>query len=186
MFIVRTDAEAATPIPWPPDRKNWLLAKDPDAGKDWMQKEKGTTEDELVGLHHWLNGNEFEQAPGVGGGQGSLACCSPWGCKESDMTEWLNLTELGVNHSSSAACISNMNLRVLQIVWGRSKLRDWAMQLNFFRFTCMMLYTDIINSLQSLTKWSPFKWLKLLEGKRETNERQFLKYQDFQEKIQAV
>ena len=141
MFIVRTDAEAETPTLWPPDRKNWLLAKDPDAGKDWMQKEKGTTEDELVGLHHWLNGNECEQAPGVGDGQGSLACCSPWGCKESDMTEWLNLTELGVNHSSSAACISNMNLRVLQIVWGRSKLRDWAMQLNFFRFTCMMLYT---------------------------------------------
>ena len=144
-FILRTDAEAETPILWPPDRKNWLLAKDPDAGKDWMQKEKGTTEDELVGWHHWLNGHEFEQTLGDTEGQGSLVCCSPWGCKESDMTEWLNLTELGVNHSSSAACILNMNLIVLQIVWGRSKLRDWVMQLIFFRlsgdFTCMMLYT---------------------------------------------
>ena len=75
--IGRIDAEA--PIPWPPDAKNWLIGKDPDAGKDWRQKEKGMTENEMVGWHHWLNGHEFEQAPGVGDGQGSLACCSPWG-----------------------------------------------------------------------------------------------------------
>ena len=80
----RIDAEA--PILWPPDAKSWLLGKDPDAGKDWGQEEKGTTEDEIVGWHHWLNGHKFEQAPGVGEGQGSLACCSPSGCQESDMT----------------------------------------------------------------------------------------------------
>ena len=75
---------------WPPDAKNRLTRKDPDAGKDWRQEEKGTTEDEMVGWHHWLNAHEFEQALGVGDGQGSLACCSPWGYKESDMTKWLN------------------------------------------------------------------------------------------------
>ena len=94
IFIGRTDVEAETPILWPPDAKNWLIKKDPDAGKDWRQEEKGTTEDEMVGWHHWLNGHEFEQVPGAGNGQGNLACCSPWGHKESDMTEGLNSTEL--------------------------------------------------------------------------------------------
>ena len=90
--IGRTDAEA--PILWPPDLKNWLIWKDPDAGKDWGQEEKGTTEDEMVGWHHRLDEHEFEQALGVGDGQGSLACCSPWGRRESNMTEPLNWTEL--------------------------------------------------------------------------------------------
>ena len=88
-----TDAEAEVPILWPPDVKNQLIGKDSVAGKDWGQEEKGTTEDEMVGWHHQLNGHEFEQAPGVGYGQGILACCSPWGHKELDMTEWLNWTE---------------------------------------------------------------------------------------------
>ena len=79
-----------TPILWPPDVKNRLTGKDPNAGKDWRRDQKGTTEDEMVGWHHQLNGHEFEQAPGVGHGQGGLACCSPWGCKELDTTEWLN------------------------------------------------------------------------------------------------
>ena len=92
IFTGRTDAEAETPILWPPDAKNWLLGKDPDAGKDWRQEEKGMTEDEMVGWHHQLDGHEFEQALGVGNGQGGLACCSPWGRKESDRTEWLNWT----------------------------------------------------------------------------------------------
>ena len=78
------------PILWPPDAKNWLIGKDPDAGKDWRQEEKGTTEDEIVWGHHWLNGHEFAQLPGVSDGQGGLACCSPWRCKESDMTKQLN------------------------------------------------------------------------------------------------
>ena len=90
MFIGRTDAEAETPILWPPDAKKWLIGKDPDAGRDWGQEEKGTTENEMVGWHHRHDGHEFEQALGVGDGQGSLACYSPCGHKESDMTEWLN------------------------------------------------------------------------------------------------
>ena len=94
IFIGRTDAEAEAPIPWPPDAKSWLIGKDSDAEKNWRQEEKGVTEDEMVGWHHWLNGHEFQQAPGDGEGQGSLACCSPWGHKESDMTEWLNWTPL--------------------------------------------------------------------------------------------
>ena len=96
ILIGRTDAEAETPILWPPEAKNWLIRKDPDAGKDWRWEDKGTTEDELVGWHHWLNGHEFGQAPGVGDGQGSLECCSPWGHKESHTTEWLNWTELRI------------------------------------------------------------------------------------------
>ena len=94
IFIGKTDAEAAAPILWPPDEKNWFTGKDPDAGKDWRKEEKGMTEDEMVGWHHWLDGHEFEQPPGVGDGQGKLACCSAWGCNESDTTEWLNWTEL--------------------------------------------------------------------------------------------
>ena len=89
IFIGRTDAEAETPILWPPDVKNQLIGKDPDAGKDWRWEEKGTTEDEMVGRHHWRDGHEFESALGVVDGQGSLACCRPWGWGESDMTEWL-------------------------------------------------------------------------------------------------
>ena len=96
IFIGRTDAEAETPILWLPDEKSWVTGKDPDAGKDWRQEEKGTTEDEMVGWHHWLNGHEFEWALVVGDGQGSLSCCSPWGCKELNMTEWLNWAELKV------------------------------------------------------------------------------------------
>ena len=92
IFIERTDAEAETLVLWPPDAKNWLIWKDPDAGKDWRW-EKGMTEDEMVGWHLRLNGHEFEQAPGVGDRQGSLACCSLWGRKKSDTTEQLNGTQ---------------------------------------------------------------------------------------------
>ena len=88
VFCIYYWAEA--PILWPPDAKSWLTRKDPDARKDWRQEEKGMTVDEMVGWHHWLEGHEFEQAPGVGDGQGSLVCCSPWGHKESDTTKWLN------------------------------------------------------------------------------------------------
>ena len=92
IFIGRTDAEAEAPIICLPDVKNWLIGKDPDGGKGWREEEKGMTEDEMVGWHYWLDGHEFEQTPGVGDGQGSLACCSPWGRKEST---WLsNWTEL--------------------------------------------------------------------------------------------
>ena len=89
VFIGKTDAEAETSILWPPNLKNWFTGKDPDASKDWQHEEKGTTEDEMVGRHYPLEGHEFEPAPGVGDGQGSLVCCSPW-VTQSDMTEQLN------------------------------------------------------------------------------------------------
>ena len=92
IFLGKTDAE--TPILWPRDEKSWLIRKDPDAGNGWRQEEKGMTEDEMAGWHHWLNGHEFEQALGEGEGQGGLVCCSPWHHKESDTTEWLNWTEI--------------------------------------------------------------------------------------------
>ena len=96
LFIGRTDAEAETPILWPPDAKNWLFRKDPDAGKDWRQEETGIAEDEMVGWHHWLNGHQFEQALGDGWGQGSLECYNLCACKESDMTDRLNNNKMGV------------------------------------------------------------------------------------------
>ena len=93
IFIGRTDVEAETPILWPPDEKVWLIGKDSNAGKDWRWEEKGTTEDEMVGWHRQLYGHEFEQAPGVGDGQGGLERRSPWGGRESDTTEQLTWTE---------------------------------------------------------------------------------------------
>ena len=94
IFTERTDAEAETPILWPPDAKSWLIWKDADAGKDWRQEEKEMTEDEMIGWHHQLDGHEFEQALGVGDGQESLACYSPWGHKELNLTERLNWTDV--------------------------------------------------------------------------------------------
>ena len=93
IFTGKTDAEAEAPILWPPDAKNWLIWKDPDSGKDWRQEEKGMREDEMVGWYHWHDGHEFEKAAGVGDWQGSLACCSPWGPKESDTIELMNWTD---------------------------------------------------------------------------------------------
>ena len=94
IFIGRTDAEAETPVLWPPDAKSQLIRKDPDAGKDWRWEEKGTTEDEMAGWYHWLAGRESEWTPGVGDGQGGLACCDSWGRKELDTTERLIWSDL--------------------------------------------------------------------------------------------
>jgi len=92
-FFGRNDAKAETPVLWPPHAKSWLIGKDCDAGSNWGQEEKGTTEDEMAGWHHWLDGRESEWIPGVGDGQGGLACCDSWGHKELDITERLNWTE---------------------------------------------------------------------------------------------
>ena len=110
IFIGKTDAEVETPILWQSDAKSWLIGKDPDAGKDWGQEERGVTEDEMIGWYHWLYGHEFEQALGVGDGQGSLVCCSRWGHKELDTTEWLNWTE-GVPVRSPPEFISKLALK---------------------------------------------------------------------------
>ena len=94
VFIGRTDAEAETPILWPPHVNSWLIGKDPDAGRDWGQEQKGTMDDEMAGLHHWLDAHEFGWTLGFGYGQGGLVCCDSWGHKELDTTERLNWTEL--------------------------------------------------------------------------------------------
>ena len=97
VFTGRTDAEAETPVLWPPHAKSWLIGKDPDAGRDWGQEEKRTTEDEMAGWHHWLDGHESGWTPGVGDGQGGLAYCDSWGRKELDMTERLIWSNLNVS-----------------------------------------------------------------------------------------
>ena len=110
-FIGRTDAEAETPILWLPHAKSWLIGKDPDAGRDWGQEEKGTTEDEMAGWHHRLDRHESEWTPGVGDGQGGLACSDSWGHKKSDTTERLNWRVLG-------------DIFYLWGNWGSEKLRN--------------------------------------------------------------
>ena len=122
IFIGRTDAEAEASILWPPNAKNWLIWKDPNAGKDWRQKEKGITEDEMVRWHDQLNGHEFEQAPEVGDGQGSLEWCRPWGHKNLDTTEWRNwsskfskLTLFCSHFPRKGKCSNNVSQRGL--IW---------------------------------------------------------------------
>jgi len=108
-FFGRNDAKAETPaetpVLWPPHAMSWLIGKDSNAGRDWGQDEKGTTEDEMAGWHHWLNGRESEWTSGVGDGQGGLACCDSWGRKKSDTTEWLNCTELNWTESLSTVIL---------------------------------------------------------------------------------
>ena len=109
-FFGRNDVKAETPVLWPPHAKSWLIGKDSDAGRDWGQEEKGTAEDEMTGWHHWLDGRESVWTPGDGDGQGGLACCNSWGCKESDMTERLNWTELTKQ-------VFNLNKNQLFLSW---------------------------------------------------------------------
>ena len=114
----RTDVEAETPILWPPDAKGWLIGKDPDAGKDWRQEEKGTTEDE-IGWMASLNGQGFGWTPGVGDRQGGLACYGSWGCKESDTTEWLNWTELkAITDTETEVMPIGQEIKMLRHLYG--------------------------------------------------------------------
>ena len=126
VFTGRTDVEDETPILWPPDVKNWLTGKDFDAEKDWRW-EKGTTEDEMVGWHHWLNGHEFGWTSGVGDGQGGLVCCSPWGHKELDTTKQLNWTDVTRKWISGLLLASSK--MVLYWGWAHTHLksRSWQM-----------------------------------------------------------
>ena len=118
IFIGRTDAEAEAPILWLLNVKSGLTGKAPDAGKDWRQEEKRVTEDEMVGWHHWLDGHEFEQTPGDSGGQGSLACCSPWGRKESDTTWQLNKNTAVSSFSLLSKCNSSLEVSAESTLFG--------------------------------------------------------------------
>ena len=126
IFTGRTDAEAEATILWPPDAKNWLIWKDPNAGKDWRQEEKGMTEDEMAGWHHRLDGHEFERALGVGDGQGGLACCSPWGRRVGH--DWVSKLNLCSVAEQSTTCtllyfVQHPNRGKAAIWWRTSRLR---------------------------------------------------------------
>ena len=139
----QTNAEAETPPLLPPDVKNWLIGKDPDAEKDWRQEEKGMTENEMAGWYHWMKGHEFEQASGVGDGQGSLACWSPWGRKESEMTNWTNLRAspllLSSYYGVSVHCVRNSI--------------GWYFGLPFWEFETIWILVTGNKLVSSLTKF---------------------------------
>jgi len=135
IFIGRNDAEAETPILWPSDVKNWLIGKDPDAGKDWRWEEKGMTENEMVGWHHWHDGHEFEQALGDSDGQGSLLSCNPWGCKELDMIEqlnWLTMSPSLVGRFFTMSCLECPHIHISPPFWTSEKPKwaFWSTQYN--------------------------------------------------------
>ena len=125
--ILWADAEAKASVLWPPDVKSWLIRKDPDAGKDWRQEEKGSTEDERAGWHHRLNGHEFEQALGLGNGQGGLACCSPWGRKELGMAELLKWTELNCYITFSYSSWGSQGKSVEEILMTQITMMMWSL-----------------------------------------------------------
>ena len=159
IFIGRTDAEAETPILWPPEAKNWLTGKDPDAGKDWRQEE-----DEMVGWHHWLDEHEFEKSLGVSDGQGSLACCSPWGCRvRRDWTTEPNWTDWNY----SAHCGEWLQPEGCQIMQGFFFLSAlMAQELTFggpeLLMTMASLFTDMTVNIPFLISFLPSFFLVLL------------------------
>ena len=151
IFIGRTDAEAKTPILWPTDAMNWLIGKDHDAGKDWRQEEKGMTEDEMDGWHHWLYGHEFEQAAGVGDGQGSLVRCSPWGHKESDTTEQLNwmLPKLQLDGQGKVVKIGRLYCFFNFLTISACSAIYYLFPFITINFHCIIAYTVVVVKLLS-------------------------------------
>ena len=131
VFIGRADADDETPVLWPPHLKSWLIGKDSDAGRDWGQEDKGTTEDEMAGWHHRLNGHVFGWTPGVGDGQGVLACCDSWGRKESDVTEQLKWTELIKSLCFSLTVVAAHSPPIPQCYWPFPYIRWTAFLLPF-------------------------------------------------------
>ena len=140
-FFGRKDAEAETLVLWPPHVNSWLIGKDSDAGRDWGQEEKGTTEDEMAGWHHWLNGHESQWTPGVGDVQGGLACCDSWGRKESDMTErliWSDLMQSWELGGKAISPVSGLRLTGFEVKQTPVKFEcDHFSTLNFILPTCI-------------------------------------------------
>ena len=136
VFFGRNDAKAETPVLWPPHVKSWLIGKDSDAGSDWGSEEKGTTEDEMAGWHHWLDGHEFEWSPGVGDGQGGLVCCDSWHRKELDTTERLNWTELNFI-ATSGTCYRKYYSNLFHCILKHKKMLCYSELVfnSFFIFT---------------------------------------------------
>ena len=138
-FFGRNDGKAETPILWPPHANSWFTGKDSDAGKDWGQEEKGTTQDEMAGWHHGLDGRESEWTLGDGDGQGGLACCDSWGHKESEMTEWLNWNEL--NWRRQKNCTQKIMMLKKEIKDGINRWRDipcsWVGRINSVNMTTL-------------------------------------------------
>ena len=141
MFFGRSDAEAETPVLCPPHVKSWLTGKDFDAGRDWGQEEKGTTEDEMAGWHHRLDGHEFGWTLGVGDGQGSLACCNSWGRKESDTTEQLNWTAGLTKNTNLKRCMYSMLIATLFIIAKIWKQRKCPSTINGRDVACTPIHT---------------------------------------------
>ena len=185
VFFGRTDAKAETPVLWPPHAKSWLIGKDSDAGTDWGQEEKGMTEDEIAGWHHWLDGHEFEWTLGDGDGHGGLACSDSWGHKESDTAEGLNWTELKEkgnpslpfwvkSHRTNSIPHSNQNINK-PIYWyflncyGETHLSENLMNTMHDTFTAPNLHLHIVqvsnSRSQGLLKLSlSWSWESLLQG----------------------
>ena len=153
VFIGRTDAEAETPTFWPPDGKSWLIWKDPDVGKVWRQEEKGPTEDEMVGCHHWLNGHKFGLTPRVGDGQGGLACCGSWDRKQSDTTErlnWINI--IGITEKWPAHPMYHSNQFVLSISLSFIISCSWESDIPAPRSACLINTMLLLSS--AFLPWS--------------------------------
>ena len=160
VFIGRTDAKAETPVLWPPDVKSWLIGEDSDAGRDWGQEEKRTTEDEMAGRHHQLDGHESGWTPGVGDGQGGLACCDSWGHKESNTTERLKWTELNWEQETCLSCSPRFcqqprhcqaHRRALVNIshictWVTASSLDSVSTQHLFFWPCPMVYGVLISS----------------------------------------
>ena len=155
IFIVRTDAEAEIPKLWPPDGKNWLIGKDPDAGTDWRQEEKGTIEDKMVGWHHWLNGHEFEQTQGGGEGQGSLVCCHPSGHRVRH--DWVTEPQQPVTHRNWMCTV--LSLYICDIYY--TAIENWYIKDPYhFHLVCFFLIHSLWVPFQGI--WSSFPpWCRL-------------------------
>ena len=165
VFFGRNDAKAEAPVLWPPHARSWLIGKDPDAGRDWGQEEKGMTEDEMAGWHHWLNGRESEWTPGVGAGQGGLACCDSWGLKELDTTErqlnWPEATKMnyfcGQESLRRNGVALIVNKRIWNAVLGCSLKNDRMISIWFqdtpFNITVIQVYAPTTNAEEAEVEW---------------------------------